>query len=1700
MRLERLEDRTVPATYYWVGAANSADPAVVSSWSNPNNWDLNGNVGVGVPGATDIAAFSATVPTYAPPADPSNPISHPINQTPVYDVTGGGQVFALSIDGSWTGNITVNNPLTVPDASEWDGGTITVAAGVTLTNSGNLALNNSGGPVTFAGGGTLANSGSIIDLGAGGISVAGTLLNATGGLFDFAGAGSLTGNGTFTNAGNILKAAGATPTTSVIGAGLQFSNSNIIDVEGGTLQIAAGGTSTGATFAVQAGATLDLTGGSTALYQGAIVGSYSTTNPGTILFGSGTIRLTGNATFNFPAGMFHWSGGTIDLNAHTLTNFGSITLDNPAGKPDVLMGNGTMFNQLFGIMSQTGAGGLVFSSTTTNATTLTVRGLYNISTDAGVSGGPGGGTFNISGTLEKSSGSGTSVVSPGVVNSQGAVYAQSGTLSVNGVVQQADNYLLGGAWGAAANSTLVLNGGVPIALIAATVTLSGAGASFSNLNGVLSENDADFTLFGGATLTTQAAFTNYSRMSVGAGCTFTADGVKNDAAGSILGGGTIVSTGASAPATLDNAGQLRPGSPPARLAVTGNYSQDATGSFNVTLNGPAVGTQYDQLVVNGNVNLGGALAVTAGYSALAGTQFVLIDNRGTAPVNGTFANLPEGSRVWSGHNLYLISYKGGDGNDVVLTALDPTPISVQAVQVNDGSIQRSEVRSITVTFTELADFAGGDANAGAAFKLRRIQDGGTVATTAAVSVDPNGRTVVTLTFSGAETDSVSALNGGMASLTDGRYTLSILSADITGDTNGLNMRGGGPNDNYISPTDTYGGFGLHLYRLFGDANGDGVVDATDVGQLKSTFNRNSTDPLYLAFLDADNSGSVDAQDVGQFKTRFNTNVVSAVTGLKFYVNPATGNDANDGLTPQTAWKTWDRLVAAVNDGTIPAGGWVNGAGAPADAATIALDPAKKTAWYNAYLAGDRYVNGASIYIDTSAAPLQVTAPLVLPPGCEILSATNSLTDLRVNLPISPSEVWTRPNATPYPDVWGTTSTTAYTDTGLYEMVRGQWAQLMPITGAAGIAQALSMLEANPGSFYVDPSTNRLYTHAILGGNPNTDGIAREYIPPWAATLQGRIIDVTDGRAYLIGGDGGFGVDPVTGQAEGTAGIGSGEWESISVIDSCQWSHAGKHTFSAVGNYSDGLVIFRNDVAEEGPGGVFVGYWSHFVDYSSYTKPGFVVTIYDGDSTVNGLAYVDRPGGTDANPEYGVFESHGGDGTAQPFAYRLFENCNFAGSISLGGLETTTAELRDSVVAGPLGTAALSTVIVRSRLGYRMPGFDGQTATITDSIIAPGSLFVGAPRDIQGNVTFNRCTFDLTAGRVFGTAWTRTAPFNLSINNSVILNQQNTAYGLVVGGLPTDSFTFGNDLIQGPTGDILAASYDSGSVVLYSDALAGRPGFTINNTRFVADARLDPTTYAPLPGSLAVGQAFPIAGAPDFTGTIWANRHTAGAMETLNPAAAWSLSDMPMINDVWNALPAGAFQDSTIADPASTDGDRLGGWVGQINGRELTQTGDARPVLTTIGGVRALTFDGSEYFNNTTVATDGGGLTMAFVVNFTATGGTQTLYSDAANGHSVTIDSTGHIVVDGLAARSSTSLAGAEHRIIVRESVDRTEIWVDGVLDTATSVGLLVPASMTMSLFNQGGSETFHGTLFGMAAVGEWITDADLAALDSALKT
>ena len=72
---------------------------------------------------------------------------------------------------------------------------------------------------------------------------------------------------------------------------------------------------------------------------------------------------------------------------------------------------------------------------------------------------------------------------------------------------------------------------------------------------------------------------------------------------------------------------------------------------------------------------------------------------------------------------------------------------------------------------------------------------------------------------------------------------------------------------------TSGADGLGLYRLFNKATGDGIVDATYIGQFRSSFNAGVGNPLYLSYLDANNDGVVDTTDLGHLRTLFNAYVV-----------------------------------------------------------------------------------------------------------------------------------------------------------------------------------------------------------------------------------------------------------------------------------------------------------------------------------------------------------------------------------------------------------------------------------------------------------------------------------------------------------------------------------------------------------------------------------------------------------------------------------------------------------------------------------------------------------------------------------------------------------------------------------------------------------------------------------------------------------
>jgi len=85
------------------------------------------------------------------------------------------------------------------------------------------------------------------------------------------------------------------------------------------------------------------------------------------------------------------------------------------------------------------------------------------------------------------------------------------------------------------------------------------------------------------------------------------------------------------------------------------------------------GNASDRLVITGPATLQYAslIAVVRSGAPVAGTTYVIIDNRTATPIGGTFTNLPEGAILDAGGFRLRISYKGGDGNDVTLTVVQP---------------------------------------------------------------------------------------------------------------------------------------------------------------------------------------------------------------------------------------------------------------------------------------------------------------------------------------------------------------------------------------------------------------------------------------------------------------------------------------------------------------------------------------------------------------------------------------------------------------------------------------------------------------------------------------------------------------------------------------------------------------------------------------------------------------------------------------------------------------------------------------------------------------------------------------------------------------------------------------------------------------------------------------------------------------------
>lgn len=124
-------------------------------------------------------------------------------------------------------------------------------------------------------------------------------------------------------------------------------------------------------------------------------------------------------------------------------------------------------------------------------------------------------------------------------------------------------------------------------------------------------------------------------------------------------------------------GQVSPGASPGVVSTAkGDVVLFANSIYLAEIDGIRPGDQYDQINVQGTVDVSGAvLSISGGRFRLpTGTVFTLIENDdagGVADrVTGEFLGLREGATVRFGGIEATISYVGGSGNDITLTVTD----------------------------------------------------------------------------------------------------------------------------------------------------------------------------------------------------------------------------------------------------------------------------------------------------------------------------------------------------------------------------------------------------------------------------------------------------------------------------------------------------------------------------------------------------------------------------------------------------------------------------------------------------------------------------------------------------------------------------------------------------------------------------------------------------------------------------------------------------------------------------------------------------------------------------------------------------------------------------------------------------------------------------------------------------------------------
>jgi len=649
---------------------------------------------------------------------------------------------------------TFDNKMIVDSSGRLQIGRVSPGAGVTHS-LGSLTINN-GSTLTVATGNNLTGNTPF-----GATFVNYTTLNGPGTLNV---GNNGTGVGTLTLAGTVADGGSAGSLTKSGSGTLVLPTANTYTgtttVSAGVLRITHGqalGTTAGGTV-VADGAALQLDGN-------IAVGSELLTIGGQGISSTGALRnVSGNNSW---AGNITTASGVqsrIHSDAGKLTVTGNIT--SPGVNTLVLSGEGAgeVSGAIGGVhqLTKLGSGTWALSGTNTYTTVTNVSAGTLIANSPNALGTAAVGSVVSSGaTLDVRADVGneaiTSLAGSGV-GGNGALITSTGTGRVGGAVTLTGDTTLGGG------GSLALDGA-----IGGTHAMTKTGAGTVTLGGT--------STYSGATAVN--AGTLLVNGEIASNTTVTNPG--------ILGGtGTINGT-------VGGAGTVAPGTSPGVLTINGDFTPTGTVAFEVHPPASSAGTNYDQLVVKGLLDLSGAaLSFSGSAGAVAANQFATLIANDFSEVTEAATNYAQGSLVTINDNNYRIYYSGGDGNDVVLVEAS-TPTTVYVDDSFSGNVgQVIADADLGTTDNQLALFgvtAFTTINAG----LAAVADGGTIVInggTYGEAVSLTGTRAIRVTgLNAAQTVTINSLTtaigqnvqiDGSSNLTIGDATSTTIAGQITG--------------------------------------------------------------------------------------------------------------------------------------------------------------------------------------------------------------------------------------------------------------------------------------------------------------------------------------------------------------------------------------------------------------------------------------------------------------------------------------------------------------------------------------------------------------------------------------------------------------------------------------------------------------------------------------------------------------------------------------------------------------------------------------------------------------------------------------------------------------------------------------------------------------------------------------------------------